>query len=602
MRPSNGKYDPLYYNMMRDNIAKQARADNPTEHDFIDTEFMHITWRDPANRVIQSLTQDVNAYEEAAKSSKNKMDTVMLDATKDGTIPYAAYKAWQADPAKMEGRLMTQIAQKNLYKSNLQMEDLRLGNLEKKQKLTQDEATKTIGLSTDQSVALALNSSSLHLDEIHDPISSRDLETGISSGAIPRPDANTAIAIRQQHTAMADNWEAQYRASLNAVPPPSPGNPHPKPMSYYLGSPAAVDEQIARGRKQILDRGEFFANGDTSVAAGQKQFLDNALSAQARRVQEQFPAVNLMALGPKLFGKDSAAYNDWFGKITNDPNLTKDLGPSVVSVIGGMMSEPSVHGQGPQFTMSDAFKRAQSQDVKDPAFYGALVRHGADALRNPAVVPEAKAALGNGIYGDKHLVDLVNDSQIGSDGRISPGKSTLVSDLVNDKIGKEAKHTGNAQFINNYVSTGTQWVQSIMHSEIATLNKYQSDPNLEFRWDNENTAWKVEYKGQEPSKNPSDILRYGVQDTFRGFTGQPDEYAAYKAYPAIKNSVDKLNLAIQSAASISREFTGEDVNTMVARMMIQSGLDPSSNDGSNGNALIQSIKTSATQKPKPASQ
>jgi hypothetical protein len=601
---ASGKYDPTYYNMLRDNIAKQARADSPTERDFIDNEFMHITWRDPANKVIQSLTQDINAYETNAKEQRSKVDNTIWKGVSEGVIPYAAWQAYQQNPSKMEGRLVTQIAQHNAYKSNLETQDLEMRNLEAKKRLTAQDAQAKVGATTDQSVALALNGMTLHVDGIHDPVSASDLHNGIASGTIQKPDENTSIAISQQYSALADNWEAQKRKEFNTIPPPSPGNPNPKPMSYYLGGPGEVDKEIARGREQIERQGKFYAAGDTSIAAGQKQFYDAALNAQATRVLQQNPAVNLLALGPKMFGKDSAAYNDWFTKITTDPKLTEQLGPSVVSSIAGMMAQPNVSGGSPYFTMSEAFKRAQSQDVKDPNFYDGVTRYSTGLLNNKSVPPEAKASLANGIYGSKDLTDLVNNSQMDAQGRITPGKSTLVSDLVNDKIAKEIKHTGNREAINNFVQTGQQWVGSIFHSEIATINAHDSDPNLKFRYDTENNRWSVDYVGKTPGFRPDQILRSGLQDFARPFSTQlgrlginvpPEEYEALKAYPVIKGSIDKLNLAIQSLGSISREFTGEDINTMAVRLMLQSGLDPNIDADTNGNKLIQSIKAGSTQ-------
>lgn len=589
----SGKYDPLYYNMVKDNIAKSARADFPTEHDFIDNEFMHITWRDPANKVIQNLTSDINEYENAAKDGKNKIDSIFLGAAKDGIFPYQMYQAWKADPAKYENRLMQTVADYNAHDAYLKRQDLEIRNAEAKNKLSQEDVGKRIGIGLDQSASNYLDSHTLHIDQMHDDVSASDLHNRVASGDIARPDANTAVAIAQQYSNMSLDWAAQERKRLYEVPPATASNPNPKPMAYYMGGADAVDKLIADRQKRFEEQGKFYAQGDTSVAAAQKESMKNALDAQAQSVLAGNKNLNLMALGPQIFGKDTRAYNDWFSQLSTDPNTVKGLSvPAITSSLGTMMQGPDVKGNG--LTMTDVFKRFQNNGVTDPARYSEQLKAAGQTILNHKVIPTAKANLVQGVY-EPDLLKLVNDSSINPDGSINPGKSTVVRDLVNDKIGEQIRHTGNADAINKYVSSGDQWIQTIIHSEVQTLNKYAKDPNLQFRFDPE-SGFKVDYVGKTPGWRPDQMIGT-VAGEAAGYykdllSGKPhtDQFEDYKNYPTIKASVDRINMALESGKSLSRQFTGEKLDNMTARMLLNAGLDPNQIDDTNAGGLIQAIK------------
>ena len=92
----SGKVSPVYYDMLKDNIAKRYRSEFPGDRDFIDTEFMHLTWRDPANKVISALTEDINAYAGQAKEARNKLDTKVLDGVTAGDISPQTRQLWHA--------------------------------------------------------------------------------------------------------------------------------------------------------------------------------------------------------------------------------------------------------------------------------------------------------------------------------------------------------------------------------------------------------------------------------------------------------------------------------------------------------------------------
>ena len=596
----SGKVSPVYYDMLKDNIAKKYRSEFPGDRDFIDTEFMHLTWRDPANKVISALTEDINAYAGQAKEARNKLDTKVLDGVTSGDISPQTRQMWMQGKITDEA-VLGQISQRNKLKNDLTIQDLEMRNLDMKNKLTTETATKNNNDALSKDLGLSINEMTLHMPEFGDDKKMGEVLNGIANGSIPKPDEQQALAIKQQVQWQKASWVSKMLASGNQVPEPTKDNPHPRSRADYMGGAAAYNNLVNEQAKQFDVLGDLFAKGDVPLATAHKQFIEAAGDDAAANLIKDNPWIPSAAAGTKIFGANAKFAADWFTDFTTDPNVVKTLKPWSTQTASRLISQPDMQGTAnTYFTLGQALTEAKNKGVTKNAdgvaAVNKVIERTTHTIINPQAPPEARKNAAEATYGDPDLIALVNSSQMKPDGTVTPGDSTLLAQVVNNKTTQEIKHLGDPVLFQKYVQSSTNYIQTVFKNAIDTLNAHEHDPGVEYGWDNQNHNWTAQYKGQQPNMN--DWLQYGTQDLLRPFTGATDQYAGYKAMPYINASVKKLNMAIESAKSIA-DATGQDSNAFVARMLLGAGLDPNSDNGKTSQGLLKSLAASNAQPEQP---
>lgn len=593
-----GRLSPTYFDMAKDRIAKQWRSRFPGQVDWIDQELTRLTQRDPANKVIDSLTQDINAYASAQKEQRSKDDQRIFNSGIPGL--YDAYKSGKI-PAD---RAVSLAAGREATKVGLTLQNLDLENQFKKRELSKDQAKDTV---TD----MVSKARAQFWDEktINTPWGTQSVSqflTDYRNGVHPISDEQAPM-VRQAMDNMKVEFQSMIRNTLNDT---DGGKKHP--MATYLGGDHEAEEVVADAGKEFDTLGSLFSEKSVPAAMAHAELLKGAINDNKYSFYKAYPWAATTQLVNEMFGGQSDAAAKFFSNATiaKDPatgkTVTDQMNPFTIATTLGLLGQtPGYSAGGGVFSLGEALKNGSDKGVKGPAGAAAnskIISNISDTLTHPDNPPVVVSNAAKATFGpeDADLMNLFNTSQIDNSGTIHPGKSTVFSTLVNDKVTKSIKKLGKSDVEQNYLNTSSKWFGNIFQTEISTLNQQFPEPS-------EGISSAIPTKPYQVLWNSKDLtfdLRVNNLPIPSG--GRSTEYMArhgkgldiglndQQEVRYLKDTVTKLNSGIHAISSAYHEFGGgkENMNAVLLQLFMESGLSPSKSTKTPAGQLFEALKNS----------
>lgn len=597
----NGHISDTEFNMLRDRLATQIRTKYPHQREFIDQEFTRITEREPANKVVSSLTQDINAWAANAKEKMNKDEGRIFNSGIPGL-----YQNWKGGKVPTE-KALGLIADDKAIKARLERDDLVLRNKAMNRTLQKEDASDHNNDALSADMAQFMQGKFFNIPGM-DKESLPQFLTEWQQGKHPMSDEQ-AIGIAQAIDRWDAEWTTQARYMLNKVD--STG----KSRADYMGGAEAAEKLIQEKRKQFITLRELFSKEQIPQAVAHKMMVETALQDQEYNLTKNAPASLAIATVNKLYGSQSSAAAEFFTSQIADPNTPQQLKSWVLGTTSGMVSQqPGYSASGGVFTLGEALTTGANKGVTgtDGAKANrAVIKTMADTILNPNTPEPVKVNATNAVYADedKDLVKAFKNSEVDNNGNIKPGKSTAFSTLVNDKISRSIRKMGNPEISRNYINTSSKWFGNIFHSEIETLNRATANVEgsgiaaavsrsekkpYQVMWDSEHNSWHLMYKGVDlVSPGPTIarleyLSRHGIDSPYSDLgLADRDEIGL------LRSSIIKLNAGTQAMAGVFKTFSNkQDMTGFMVQLFMAEGLDPNNSPDSPAGQLLEAMKHS----------
>lgn len=577
----NGKMSETYYYQQIYNMAKQMRSQNPMFRDYIDNQFSKITKEQPANDLIKSLTGDINAYVANAREQKNKTDSVIITAMKDGVLGsngaaiYAAYKKGDMP----EGAVLDMVAKAGARKYNNEayLLSLRVQN----EKLEYDQKTGAAALAP-----VINNEIQTYTDAATVPVggnymSLHDVASRVTRGELKvTPEQNDQL-LRTAKLQRDDIYNRMW-SNINQVD--KSGNSVMK--NVYGGSPEKAKTALDLAMSPMDSIVKMYENGDLAgvktAEATVKSIETNAkLSLYNDKTIGQYLQV---AKGLSEIAGNSPAFSGW--QMVSQPTgdmmshlrglYTKDLNEIVAQSTGDdrAPSPGDALRIGQPITLSAAIQRAQQNGVEGAS--GARVYRGwleslSIGLADKKMPIQMRVNMVAGTYGNgnNNLMFNFQPDTVNDKGQRVPGSTAAFTTLVNKKITDSVSLLGdpilevNSSW-DNYKNTALKWFGDTYHQNIQQLNTVsdliKGGSDIKLTWDDQANRWDVQ------------LGRY---------TGSPGEFVNKRTYDQTyfertKVAVENLNKGLEAIRTIAHKDPSVDINAYITKLMLDQGLEPSS--------------------------
>ena len=592
---ASGQYSPIYTDMRFNSMVQGYRAKFGGQREFIDAENTRLTHEDPANKVRADLTSYVNSYIALAKEGHNKEQAQIDRGVNEAAItPMERLWFMQNPNEERYTRLMQKVYNQAKVKLDTETTERNLRVQEGQRKVGIEEGQSSLTNLANARVSADMFGSTVMVDEFHDPQKMTEFLNDWRSGKV-KLTSEQGLAIAQRMT--QDIEASRARAMYDYTKVDDITNPKAKSLDGYAGGKGKEITDAAYQRWERVR--DLFAKGEVAEATMSKSLFEADISDAQLNMIKDLPWMKALVIAgkadPQGVYKTRALSDLITDKNKNDAYdvWTKSMG---LVTIG----QPKLDETGVPWTISDTIKDGQKKGIQGPdgaKAYQKIIDLNKSTITDPSAPDELKKNCANCIFGSKDLMELVQDSTVKADGTISPGKSTLFADVVNDHIGKDIKKM-DITVQQKYVDSAHKWGSNILMSEFKELDKNAQDPNITFHWENKEPRLVVDFA--PISAAPQDVL-HGFGDALKHFVthGTLPNYPQ-QDYPVIQNSVDKINLMIQSLNSVGRQITHQDTNEVVFKMMIEAGLDPRKIDPNSApGKIMQALLTANMPQPKP---
>lgn len=570
---ASGKYSPTYQDMIRDSIVKSMRQQFPGFRNEIDNEFWRLTRTDPANKVVASLAQDINAFATSARMAHAKNDAIIAHGVQTGVWGSQGGEIWaqyQQHP-EMAPKLMDMVSAR-AASDHKDEQAIRGVTLALKQHELQTEHAKDVGSD------IAMRATSHALDTVGisaDPVwgdkdSLAKTKSRIESGELPKPDGPTNIAIRARGTAVASELEANLWKKFSDPIPLDPAHPErgSTTMGTLMGGPGAVKAIIAEAKEHVGNQFDYFAKGDVPLASLNAEQMKAYQSDVGAAMLRASPKLAALAELNKFAGNQAGFTDQYITQFALDKN-TRDETQSMYKAISGltMTGQPSLSvpgGAGQVYALKDALTFGKNYGQLDGPFGARTAFDTIGRLASVAGHPGAPAPMRvNAVtaIADPKNADIV--TMFEKDGldvdpssgaiRVKPGGNWAFNTLFSPAITNEVKRIGDPNLTNNYMNTVRSNFKTLTEQHLEELNRYTDDPTFKIGWGSDNTLNVM------VNKPPQGV------DT--GFVAQ--------RLTDIRRVEDEVNKNLKSLAHMDKELGGQDdTPAYFAQILQDAGLNP----------------------------
>ncbi|MDE1830312.1 MAG: hypothetical protein KGI25_08315, partial [Thaumarchaeota archaeon] len=308
-----------------------------------------------------------------------------------------------------------------------------------------------------------------------------------------------------------------------------------------------------------------------------------------RQARKDIPNLDYVSQVSSML-KDSPAMRNWFDNYIGGPGVAQtskiapEYSPLVMAQASRLLTDSTraKGAAGAYFGMIDSIRDAQAKGLTKSAdgikaVDAGIVNPITHAITNPNIPHDAALNAAWATFYSPELLDLFKKSEIQPDGSISPGRDTLLTQVVNDKVTKAIKKFGDTRLWNTYINSSYQFIKSTIRDDVQELNKYQNDPNIQLTWDgdSQHRGFTVHYIGPAMAKGTNTVAG-PISGDWLGIPqsriNTAEEVPAHANFRNIKDSITKINNAIQAARTIS-ESTGQPLDAFMLHLLQDSGLD-----------------------------
>lgn len=588
---ANGKQSASQVDAQYDALAKQYRSKWPGYREFIDSTFDRVTQRGPANQLIRSRVQELDAYAAAAKAQQSKVESLLQHAQEVDHIPGS--NQWEMD--YRSGKLSEEgVRQKynqsmgwkfTAEKAKSDWEMTKIGD-EQDSRLAEKAYLGTI-TNTYNNLADTLGS---HVGYNLDKIQS-DVATGGSEIQGHGEELATKLTAAKAQI-LAEGAKAAMSVDKNG-----------KSMFRSLG--AAKFEELQKNNPVIQ-------NIDHTISLLNSK--DNGLATISMRIQHEAVSnaqwkllSDGTSMGKALFGMETVK---GLGDAANSKILQDTLGPqgslsnlpewfqryNILAATQPNENDPKVPYEEKYVTLNNAIKEVQANAKPDPISFRRLFNTTVQNITDPKTPAKLKENYINFAFSPQNLgmLEKVADDHFDPQTRqMIPGKVWLYQQMTSEGVAKSVAEMAKAkpELYAHYQDFVSQEGQHIAAQEVPKLNSLFDNPRLKMSYDNvthqftvhEDTKYKPDLKAPNAKGESvlSRIMSAGAQRVQAGTAQQ---------------HVDKINQVLRSVGVMSQYSPDKpDANEYALRL-----LQAISPPGSVGEKMMKAIIATAPQEKEPA--
>lgn len=532
------KISETYYYGQLNSISKEMRAQYPGYRDYIDQEVSKITGVNPANKLMESIRDDIQHTAQALATTKDKIQTKLDDNLGEPGIAAIANAHQQGLISSEYARLKLGQALSSKADYENKKREIELRGLTRKDEQAPNQETyyNRITKVASQAYEGALVGFGEHADmkiiDLVDKVQRRQL-------TISEPDA---LALQSKMHAVLMSTASYMRQDADTF------EPGQRSMTNKMGGPEERDKLITAALSDHRAIADAFASKDVGLALSSLRRATAIGHEDQIRLLED-PTVGSYVRMRKLMkdnGLPDVMLND-LDKRAMASSIDKSIQNLSLEQYQQMRTQTNFSQPGAPVTAAEHLDRAIKAKVTDPNYFSSYIKQAKD-LADPTVDKTTKENLAITFYNPLNLPLLSKikaaDYVDPATNRFVPGKYAAYNTLTDRNITNEIVKLG-PQFVQDYKNTTETWFSTLLRDEMVNLKELQDSPGIHVRWSdgaNEPLGWKAYDSSGRPVVGP------------------------------VKMRLDRLNMALSNQGHIE-ESAGGDANSYLVELMKANGLD-----------------------------
>ena len=543
-----GKITKLDYQGRLLEHAKALRSQYPGFKQEIDSEFAKVTGQNPANARVNSLITTINAQAAAASSSQNKLLTFIKQHQDVPNADVIYRKVLTGEMGELEA--FTRISKYSQAKEELKARAL----IDADKTATKSEAERNAKMSFDVASSTAVaGAADILMTKLGmtSPAEVQKLEELQKNGGIPQAkwnDLNTVAAnsITELRTRM-------YQQAVKAG------------LLTKMGGAEELNKKIAEAIKPleaIQDRITNKSFGGMYEASREATELVDVTKRDLYKDSEAGPIFRAITVAKESGGEQ------YLQRMMLDMAFDKDPKKSPPKAFEGwfkrwsaeLETQASKGVDGKTRTYNSVVEEMKRKDITDPKtqsqIMGNLVtkiekigqKDVPDGIKEKLI--ESAFSSGNNKFLSKLEMDTFDER-----GRPISGMHSVYQRWTSENVSAEVHRLSKSK--PELWAQYTGWSQStfsdeIVPREIATLSKYQKDPNIRIDWDTENKRFEV-------SKTAVPELQGKYRENLGGEgKNSAETIANIQQFDTVRASVNRINSALSNLKGMAAIEGGSD--------------------------------------------
>lgn len=593
----NGHVSPTYYYMRLDSLAQNLRSRYPGYRDYIDKAISEVTGVKPANALVQSLMQDLNAASSNKHEELNKtLNDIRSEVNKgnpEARLEYDYVK--QTGDISHANAAITKWNARGWAIKKLQedQQSTTMGDEERKRAAT-SEFDLTLQGSFDQHWKTIQRGAGLNTPE---QIS--QLINKAAAGEIEPLPPQQKEALLGQFQASRVTQEQDMRAKMykpyTYTTKDLDGNTVTRTttMAEQLGGPKAAEERLAAAMKQWDTVTDLVTNEKYGLQKATER-LNTAIIDEA-----QHGLLTDKTLGPWLdnmaaMQKISPQYVEkYFAQL-----LAKDIDeaykPYIIKQVSNMIAQPKYAETGIATTFKKVIEDAKNKGVTMPKVYNEYVKALEPLWRNniPGVSPDELHNLRSQLAIAAFHPDNVGVlKQVQDDywenGVHKPGAQTIYQRFGQTDAVANMKTLTDPAHWENYVAFMGSEYKTMANKELLNLNDLTKNfPNVFYpSWDPERHNWRLHQVGDTTGRDILGDKNFVPNKMQLGMSGLDEQFKQ------VQQSMKRLNMVTRPLANVA-VADGGNADAAVLQHMMTSGLHIDPNHPIKGlpQQIIDSVK------------
>ena len=594
----NGHISPTYYYMRLDSLAQNLRARYPGYRDYIDRAISEVTGVKPANALIQSLMQDLNASQENQRAFYNKVQGDLLEETTKGN-PAARE---ELKLFRQTGDVNHAIDQLNTWHAR----DYRLSQAEQNVKAhTADETSRR---------AAAQQTFDLTMSDMFDkhwsgiqagmglnqPAHIAQLVQKAAAGTIEPLPPEQKEGLLGQMVASRAQMEMDMRAKLTKnftyTTTDLDGNTVTRTgtLGTILGGPSVTEPLLQQRLKDWDTVQDLVTNEKYGLYTATKR-MNAAILDQA-----QNGLLTDKTLGPWLKNLDaitkiSPQYAEKYFAQLLASNIDQGVKDYIVKQASNMLAQPDYAHLGIANTLKKAVEDAKNKGIQMPQVYSEYVK-ALEPIWNtkpPAgVTPQqyhdirANLAIAAFHPDNVGVLKQVQDDYWDDKGQ-HPGAQTIYQRFGQPDAVNNMKSLTDPVHWQNYVSFMGSEYQHMAQKDILNLNDLTKNfPNVFYSsWDPDRHQWRLHQVGDTTGRDILYDKNFTPNKQQLGMAGLDAQFKQ------VQQSMKRLNMITKPLVNIAQADGSTSPDSAVIQQMINAGLkiDPNKPPQGLPDQLLHSV-------------
>lgn len=470
-----GKISDVYYTGTLAKLQKNLRSQYPQYEDYIDNTLKSITGINPANAYRESIMQQFAQDQNSRQDSEKFWQQYVKENEKYFPADY------MTNPDKYDrAKVREYVANQKQLDYSLESDNLRIDNLSKNNKLTDEMATESAVTALNQTVQTRMSNLSMTMG-LGDGDLMKKIADMNTNGYTEEESTQLISGLGQLKATMSLELDKQLNTPLN------PDDPLSKSYAAILGDPDLVKKLKDQAMAPILAIEEFALNKDWGMVA---------YYTRLNSLQQSKDVSTILNTHPELRAANALATIDKSLATVFLTNSGKQEG--IFSEISAEISASTLAGTDTFNAGVSRMAEARTDAATKAGGINSMIDNNTAAILSPTTTPEQLKNIVNGTYGiDNKGKDIFAYVKAGE-------KEDLYKTMFSPEITQSIIASGDKDLIKTYYESALDKFKSI-----PTLTQAASVVSNIQNWSKASTVQFIPSGGGPPmlivSTDPSKI-------------------------------------------------------------------------------------------------